>query len=339
MYSFDIPVVLILFKRKDTVLQILERISHVRPSKIYLLSDEGRDEGEKSLVRDVRKSVEEYIFWDCEIVKNYATNNRGVYENIALGAKWVFEREQMAIFLEDDNLPEISFFEYCHDLLMKYKDDKRILWVCGTNYLGKYEPEDGSSYMFTKHLLPCGWASWADKYNEFYDYNLELFENEYIKKRVKYEYEDKRLYRQQIESIKQENYRKKNNSKYASWDYHMAWSIRANNLYGISPKNNQIKNIGVDEFSEHGGSSFEMEMTQRFCGMDSYHFNQPLKHPKVLLTDIKYEKKISEIILYPLNIRIRSKIRLVVGRFFGISSEISFTKLLKRKFIKVKKND
>jgi hypothetical protein len=35
------------------------------------------------------------------------------------------------------------------------------------NYLGKYEAEDGASYVFTRHMLPFGWASWADKFNRF----------------------------------------------------------------------------------------------------------------------------------------------------------------------------
>lgn len=334
--SFDIPVVLILFKRRDTVLRILERVSQVRPSKIYLLSDEGRNDTEKELVAEVRKTVENYIFWDCEIIKNYASENRGVYANIALGAKWVFEREEMAIFLEDDNLPEVSFFAYCKELLEKYKNDSRVFWVCGTNYLGKYEPENGCSYMYTKHLLPCGWASWRDKFNAYYDYDLDLFSSQQLKRRVKYEYEDKRLYNQQIANVAKEKYKANNDERYISWDYHMAWSIRVNNVYGISPKYNQIKNIGVDNFSEHGGNSLEKEMTRRFCGMDSYSLDLPLKHPDTLLTDLEYENKIGELILQPLSNRIRSNVRIIIGNVFKLSPEISISKMIKLKIIRRK---
>ncbi|HBT63293.1 MAG TPA: hemolytic protein HlpA [Ruminococcaceae bacterium] len=340
MDYFDIPVALFLFKRKSTALQIIEKISQVRPLKIYILSDEGRTSVERKLVSNVRKSVEEAINWECEIIKNYANENRGVYANIALGAKWVFEHEEMAIFLEDDNLPEVSFFGYCKELLEKYKDDSRVLWICGTNYLGKYEPQDGSSYMFTKHLLPCGWASWGKKFNEYYDYNLKLLNSDYLIKRVKYEYHDKRLYEQQMSNVELEKYKFDHNIQYMSWDYHMAWSCRVNNVYGISPKYNQIKNIGVDEFSAHGGNSMNLVMTKRFCGMESYNLELPLKHPQVVLTDIIYEKKTGNIILLPLKVRIKLKLRKLIGKAFYLPPSVSITKSIVKKIKKGKnRND
>ena len=80
-----------------------------------------KDDHEKELVGEVRASIEQAIDWDCSIIKNYAAENRGVYVNIALGAKWVFRREKWAIFLEDDNLPEISFFQFCQEMLQRYE--------------------------------------------------------------------------------------------------------------------------------------------------------------------------------------------------------------------------
>ncbi|WP_422766831.1 hypothetical protein ACOX9X_11130 [Photobacterium leiognathi subsp. mandapamensis] len=156
--SFNIPVALFIFKRKDSVLKILEVLAKVKPSKIYLLSDGGRNEDEKKIVDECRFAIEEAISWNCEIVKKYHTENVGVYSNIADGAKWVFSQEEKAIFLEDDNLPEETFFEYCECLLNKYRLDSRILWVCGSNYLEEVETSDNSSYFFTQNMLPCGWA-------------------------------------------------------------------------------------------------------------------------------------------------------------------------------------
>lgn len=37
-----------------------------------------------------------------------------------------------------------------------------------------------------------------------------------------------------------------------SWDFQMCFSLRSNDMYGISPSKNQIKNIGVDQDSTHG---------------------------------------------------------------------------------------
>lgn len=79
--QFDIPVVLILFRRKDTLRAIMERVRQVQPQRIYLLSDEGRNEHEKAQVKSVRRFVEDQIDWNCEVIKNYAEVNRGVYQN------------------------------------------------------------------------------------------------------------------------------------------------------------------------------------------------------------------------------------------------------------------
>ena len=142
MKQFDIPVALFIFKRSEKAILIINQIAKVAPKRIYLIGDGPRNDSEIKEVELCRKEIESAINWDCEIVKNYADKNRGVYENIAGGAKWVFQREKQAIFLEDDNFPEVTFFDYCKELLEKYESDNRVLWICGTNYLESYHPED-----------------------------------------------------------------------------------------------------------------------------------------------------------------------------------------------------
>lgn len=329
---FDIPVVLITFKRTDTVLQIIERVKVVQPQKIYILSDQGRNSEEIEMVEKCRKEIESAINWPCNVIKNYAEKNRGVHANIGLGAKWVFQREKYAIFLEDDNLPEITFFEYCRELLLKYENDSRVLWVCGTNYLGEYEPRNGASYVFTRHLLPCGWASWAEKFNKWYDDELTLINDKYIVKEMQQTYADKRLYKQQLDSIYREQRRMLREGKFASWDYHMAITIRANNLLGIAPCKNQIKNIGVDGLSTHGGNSMTNIMTKRFCGMESFPLQLPMVHPKTVLVDSEFENKISDIILFPFQYRIKEKINRCMKKMMGIDIDESLTGTIRRKF-------
>lgn len=319
--QFDIPVVIIIFRR-EKILEVIERVSQVKPRKLYILSDGGRTENEKKEVDKLRNLVEDAINWNCEVIKNYSDENRGVYANIGLGAKWVFEREDKAIFLEDDNLPEITFFKFCKEMLEKYEKDTRVLWVCGTNYLGKYEPEDGSSYMFTKHLLPCGWASWGDKFNTFYDKKLELTGNKVILSRVEKQYYNNKLYNQYKKNWSSERSKIANNERPISWDYHMDFTIKSNGLYGISPCNNQIKNIGVDEYSIHGGNTFDSIMTQRFCGMGSHPLEFPLKHPPTVLPDEVYEKRISEILLFPPSMVVKGHVKghivKILRRIFNI---------------------
>lgn len=327
--SFDIPVAIFIFKRLDTLERIFARLAEVRPSKLYLIADQGRNEAERLAVDEVRRGVDALITWDCEVIRNFSDENRGVYGNIALGAKWVFEREPMAIFLEDDNLPSRSFFPFCAEMLSRYRDVNEILWVCGTNYLSRYETTCHASYVFTRQLMPCGWASWSDKFLSCYDFDLDKLTPE-DKRCARDTYLVRRLYLQQLFNVEYEKAFKMRTGRYYSWDYHMAWTLRTGGFYGIGPSVNLIKNIGVDDRSEHGGTDFALDMTNRFCSMDGYELSFPLKHPEVLEVDRRYERLIEQKLLYPIRDYFGVLVKLVARRLFGFPPDLSLRHAMHR---------
>ena len=145
-------------------------------------------------------------------------------------------------------------------------------------------------------------------------------------------YCNKEVYKQYRSSWMGEHRRISNGQRPISWDYQMDFTIKANNLFGICPCNNQIKNIGVDELSIHGGNSFNKIMTKRFCGMDSYAVDFPLKHPKTVLIDPVFEKKIGKIILYPFGMRTKLKIFRAVRKMLRVPEGKSVSKFIKDGF-------
>ena len=330
MEQFDIPVVLFIFKR-DKAVQIMERIAQVRPKKLYIMADHGRNEQEKALAEECRRKVEAAITWDCEVVKDYAEENRGVYGNIGQGAIRVLRQEKWAIFLEDDNLPEVSFFPFCKEMLERYEHDTRVLWVCGTNYLGDYVPENGDSYVFTRHMLPCGWASWATKFEKFYDGELNMTQDPTVMSRIKDVYCNREVFEQYRASWMRERYLIQDGKRPISWDYQMDFSIKANNLFGVCPCKNQIRNIGVDQFTTHGNHQV---MTKRLCGMNSYPLTFPLQHPAALLIDPVFEKKIGQIILYPFKMRNILKLSRFLRRVLHVPYDSNIKKHLLKRFKK-----
>lgn len=331
MEQFDIPVVIFIFKRLKAV-EIVKQIAKIKPKKLYILADQGRNPEEKEKAAECRRQVEHAIDWECEVVKNYADENRGVYENIGEGAKWVLRQEKWAIFLEDDNLPEETFFPFCKEMLEKYEDDTRILWICGTNYLGDYTPDNGDSYVFTRHMLPCGWASWSNKFERFYDGRLELCDDSTVMNRIGDVYCNKTVFRQYRRNWMAEYSRIKAGRKPISWDYQMDFTIKAHNLFGICPCKNQIKNIGVDEDSIHGGNSTALIMTRRFCGMGSFPLQFPLQHPSALLLDPVFEKKIGNIITLPFSSRLRGSIGRGLRKMLRLPSGKSVNQFIKDGF-------
>ncbi|MDH0370224.1 hypothetical protein N7340_00255 [Comamonas aquatica] len=334
MEKFEIPIVLFVFKRSDTVVKIIDRLSTIKPRKIYILSDGGRTLDEKKLVSECRQTIENAIDWDCEVVKKYEENNIGVYANIALGARWVFSKEDVAIFLEDDNLPEITFFKFCSEILDKYHDDERVLWVCGTNYLKEYFPENGASYIFTKNMMPCGWASWGGKFLKYYDGELLLWKDREIRKSLKKKYFYKPLYYQDRYNIEYELDAFEKNKKFFSWDYQMSFSMRVHDVYAIVPQFNQIENIGVDVYSTHGGNSYVDVMVQRFCGLKTKPMNFPLIHPKNIEIDEFFEKSVAKIILHPEFFSIRSIVSRIIRRLFSINKTDGVKSFFIKNFLK-----
>lgn len=325
---FEIPVVLFIFRRSDTVLRIIEVLRRIRPKKVYLLSDEGRNEIEKEQVRLARATVEDAIDWDCCIVKRYADRNLGVLNNIGFGARWVFERESKAIFLEDDNLPALSFFKYCEYLLDKYEEDSRVLWVCGTNYLSPEEQESyEADYFFSQHMLPCGWASWSEKFCKFYDANLELLSKNGARDEFANSYTNASLAAEQMYHVDQTRLYIENNVQRASWDYQMLFSLRIHHMYGIVPVLNQIRNIGVDQISEHGGTSFKNPMTSRFCELATHEISFPLKDPGFFASP--FERELTAVLLPPIRYRLKRKIGSIIKRLIGIDRRDSLTTYLR----------
>lgn len=295
---YNIPVVLFIFKRPEKSVQILKQIGRVQPRKLYIIADAGRNAKEQAEAERCRRMVEENIDWDCEVIKNYAEENRGCFDRIGLGALWVFEREECAVFLEDDNYPEISFFAYCQEMLERYKEEEKVLWVCGTNYLENYQPQEDADYVFTRHMLPCGWASWAHKFTRYYDAQFSNFSPTSLRN-IRKRYTNKKLFKRDKRNWEMERANKEKRGRYCSWDYQMCFSLRYHDLLGIAPRYNQIRNIGVDSASEHGGTSFDNIMTQRFCGMGSCELQFPLKHPTAVNTDEHFEELIDQIVIPP----------------------------------------
>lgn len=320
---FNIPIALFIFKRAEKSVKIVEQIAKAAPQRFYIVSDAGRNEEEKAIVDACRRAVESTVTWDCEVVKLYAEENLGCH-NIGMSAMKIFETEKSCIFLEDDNFPADSFFEYCKEMLERYEDNDDILWICGTNYMNTYAPQDGSDYVFTQHMLPCGWASWSKKFNKYYEYDFEHLNEAGIAK-AKNSYKSQRLFRYDLNNWQSEVRNKAAQGRYASWDYHMNFSLRFHNKLGIAPRYNQITNIGVDSFSAHGGKSMENYLTKKFCMVPNKALQFPLKHPSKIKIDSKFEKATEKIIVPPRSYYLKIAIR----RMIPIPRDISIKKSLK----------
>lgn len=179
-YLVDVPVKINIWTRPECQRKQFEVIKQARPSILFVTSDGGRNEREWQLIYQNRKIYDEEIDWDCKVYKLYMDHNLGMYAMGEKRTELIWNTVDRCIMLEDDILPSVSFFQYCAELLEKYKDDERIECICGMNHLGKSE-NVLSDYFFSRQGSIWGFAVWKrtikgrGDFSYFYDsYVMEL---------------------------------------------------------------------------------------------------------------------------------------------------------------------
>lgn len=288
-YKIDVPVLLIFFSRPEQFRKVFEQVKVARPSKLYLYQD-GPREGRQDDVWGInacRKIVED-IEWECKVYKFYQKNNVGCDPSEFIAQKWMFEKEEMGIVLEDDDVPTQSFFLFCKELLEKYKDDERIHMICGMNNIGVSE-DITDSYLFTKKGSIWGWASWK-RVIDTWDANYSFLQDEKICSLLRDVEESEEEYKQFIKFCKAHK-----ESGLAHYETINGASRRLYNRINIVPKYNMISNIGVGAGATHAADNINKlpKSVQRLLYMKTYEVDFPLKHPQYMVQNKMFEKKMT----------------------------------------------
>jgi hypothetical protein len=158
------PVAFIVFNRPDTTERVFAAIARARPTRLLVIGDGPRATraGEADKVAASRRVIEK-VDWPCDVQTNFSDANMGCTARVASGIDWVFQQAEEAIILEDDCLPDPSFFRFCQELLERYRHDLRVGMVSGNNFQfgRRYGPD---SYYFSKYCHIWGWATWRDRW-------------------------------------------------------------------------------------------------------------------------------------------------------------------------------
>jgi len=161
------PVVLIAFRRPDVTRRNLEVLRQVRPEQLFIVADGPRpDRPDEALQCEVVRALFDEIDWPAKVERKFADRNLGLEANVELGLDWVFSQVDRAIVLEDDCIPDPSFFRYADELLDRYAGDKRVWQIGGDTHLVPQGMFGGHSYGFSTWASVWGWATWADRWHD-----------------------------------------------------------------------------------------------------------------------------------------------------------------------------
>lgn len=115
----ETPILFLTFNRLDTTKRVFKSIKAAHPKKLYIASDGPRANvfGEDLKVKEVRDFIESNIDWECEVKTLFRDKNLGCKLAVSGAIDWFFENEERGIILEDDCLPNQSFFQFCRSVI------------------------------------------------------------------------------------------------------------------------------------------------------------------------------------------------------------------------------
>lgn len=318
--KFNTPVALIFFTRPNTFKHVFSQIKKIKPKKLFLIQDGPRIKNLNDLKKIMEcRRIAENIDWKCEIHKNYSDVNLGCGMRPASGIAWVFKFVDRAIILEDDCVPNLTFFPYCERLLEKYKNDERITMISGRNHFIEWDC-GGYSYCFAKEGSTAGWATWKRIFNK-YDYEISAFNIEKVKNLLYNDFYSKRVAKERIRNLKSIREKLKNNEKLSCWDYQFKFLQYTQSGLSIVPKYNQIKNIGTGSDSTHAKNTLKCtpKKIAKLFFMETKALDFPLKEPEFVICDREYDKGYNNI-AYPNFIdKLIRKLEICIRKYFNFN--------------------
>jgi hypothetical protein len=204
--------------------------------------------------------------------RNFSDVNLGCRDRIISGLDWVFEQEERAIILEDDCIPIVDFFSFVEAMLEKYRDDRSVISICGSNP----RPQLSNplyDVVFSKYAMIWGWATWRRAWR-LMDRGLDRLE----------EAKTKHVLREWLGSCRAEwywLYVLKNVPN--TWDYRWVFTSFIHHGLHVFPSKCVVKNIGTtDVNATHMKGHFyelpevESSFTHHFRVPDSVNANERL---------------------------------------------------------------
>lgn len=285
-WEIDVNVLIIFFVRDEVLKKTFEAVKKARPRRLLLWQDGPRDGRVDDLAGIERcRQVVEDIDWDCEVYTHYNEKNIGCDPSIYYAYKWAFSKVDKCIFLEDDQVPNQSYFKFCKELLDKYEHDTRISHICGYNYTEITQDCD-ADYLFA----PFGsgaWATWkrvAEEWEGDYGFLDNQAEVEYVKERFGDLAHG---------SLKTAERHRATGKEF--WESIIGCNCMFNNHLAIIPKKNLVSNLGLTENSTHSNTKkkYLSKTTAKLFEMPTYELEFPLKHPKHVMANQNYAKKVS----------------------------------------------
>lgn len=278
---YNTPILFLIFNRPDTTKQVFERIREIKPTKLYVAADGASEDkpGELDRCKETRAIIDQ-VDWACEVKTLFRDKNLGCKIAVSEAITWFFEQEEYGVILEDDCLPDLSFFPFCEELLIRYKDDDRIGHIGGNNFFPGIV-NTSLSYDFCSFSHIWGWASWRRVWKN-YDVNFRYWgeaEKDKNKRNSLFTSLREKIY---FSSAITDAVEGRNGIN--TWDTQYFFMLRTQHQLSIYPSVNLVTNIGVGD----ANGTHTTKKNERVCiPLKQIFF--PLTHPSYILSNCEID--------------------------------------------------
>ena len=303
-YIVNTPVALLIFNRPETTERVFNAIARAKPSKLLVIADGPRENriGEAEKCEQTRAIINK-VNWDCEVITNFSTSNLGCKVRVASGIDWIFEQVEEAIILEDDCLPDPSFFRFCDEMLERYRLDDRVGMISGGNLqFGQHRGH--ASYYFSRYTHIWGWATWRRAWN-LYDREISKWPS----------FLDEGWLNLAFETAGEREYWKNSfqwvyDGTLDTWDCSWTFTALTHSLLQVVPNVNLISNIGF------GPNATHTHVVGIHANMPTTSIGFPLVHPTFVLPHTEADRFIASHQIAPAFVqRLLRRLKRFVSRF------------------------
>ncbi len=270
----SVPVLFLVFNRPENTLEVFAKIRLAKPSQLFIAADGPRPDN----LSDIEKcaAVREIIIqvdWDCEVHTLFRDSNLGCKLAVSSAIDWFFEHVEEGIILEDDCVPDLTFFGFCERMLARYRMDPRIMMITGTNYLPFEETVNCSdSYFFSNYYPIWGWATWRRAW-EKYDAEMLCWPEFKKNENINWLFSNQQIanyYTNMFDLVV---------NGFDTWDIQWWFTCIFQHGLCIVPNRNLISNIGVEGTHSDTQAGFGTRMLVAPMSLDS------LAHPNHVFAD------------------------------------------------------
>lgn len=312
------PVLFITFARPEYARQTFDAIKNAKPSKLYFYSNKARHDKPDELAKNNQiRAYKDEIDWECDLLTFFRDKHVDIYTSLWSAIDWVFDNEEQAIILEEDCVPSLAFFDFCEQLLPKYKDDLRVWVISGNNFIEGFNP-GGYDYVYSRYPFMYGWASWQSRWKRVNRDNVDLNKMiEYGLHKQLFSLNHRRTqfiirrHKQLVEFLQSNN----------AWDYKFGFTRLVEGGFGIVPVHSLVSNIGV--IGHHNKSGKEGLTHNRIKKNDSNYIIQ--NPPPFIIPNYHYDRRFFDKVFYKKTRFPKSAIRFL--NKFSIKLKQFFTKI------------